>query len=129
MRLLIDTHVFIWWQNDDPLLSKAARAVLADPQHSLLVSIASFWEMSIKFRQGKLQSAGSVAYRKAIGEQVSILDVKLDHLAALEALPDRPDHKDPFDRMMLAQALSEGCPLMTGDRKMVGYGVSCIGVR
>ncbi len=128
MKLLIDTHVLIWWHNDDPRLSRGARAVLANQQHSLLISIASFWEMSIKFRQGKLETAGSVAYRKAAEERLRILDVQLDHLSALETLPERPDHKDPFDRLILAQALSEGCPLMTGDRKMIGYGVSCIGV-
>ncbi len=128
MRLLIDTHVLIWWQNGDPRLSKGARAVLADPRHGLFISIASFWEMSIKFRQGKLQFAGSAAYRKAIDARLDILDVRLDHLSALETLLEKPGHKDPFDRLIVAQALSEGLPLMTGDKQMMGYGVSCIGV-
>ena len=127
MKLLIDTHVLIWWQNDDARLSPGARAILSDTRQSVVISIASFWEMSIKFRQGKLEAAGSVAYRKAVEERWSILSVKLDHLSALETLPERPDHKDPFDRLILAQALSEGYPLMTGDQKMIGYGVSCIG--
>jgi PIN domain nuclease of toxin-antitoxin system len=128
MKLLIDTHVLIWWQNDDARLSSAARAVLADTRHTLCISIASFWEMSIKFRRGKLQSAGSVAYRKAVEERLLILDLHVNHLAALETLPERPDHKDPFDRLILAQALSENCPLMTGDKKMFEYGVTCIGI-
>lgn len=127
MKLLIDTHVLIWWQNDDARLSRGARTVLGDTRHSLFISIASFWEMSIKFRQGKLESAGSAAYRKAVEERLGIVEVKLDHLSALETLPERPDHKDPFDRLILAQALSEGYSLMTGDQKMTGYGVSCIG--
>ena len=128
MRLLVDTHVLLWWQNDNPRLSRAARAVLADPRHNISISIVSFWEMSIKFRQGKLDAAGSVTLRRAIDEQMDILDIKRDHLTALETLPDRPDHKDPCDRLILSQALSEQIPLMTGDRMMTGYGVSCIGV-
>ena len=83
MRLIIDTHVLIWWQNDDTRLGTGARAVLTDPQYSVLVSIASFWEMSIKFRRGKLESAGSVAYRKAIEERLAILPVRLENLSAL----------------------------------------------
>lgn len=128
MKLLIDTHVLIWWQNNDARLSKGARAVLADPRHSVAVSIASFWEMSIKFRQGKLESAGSVAYRKASEQQIDILGIDASHLVALETLPERANHKDPFDRLILAQALAEDMPLMTGDRLMMGCGVSCIGI-
>jgi PIN domain nuclease of toxin-antitoxin system len=128
MKLLLDTHVLIWWQDNNPRLSRGARAVLADPRHTLVVSVASFWEMSIKFRQGKLETAGSVAYRKAAEEQFQILGIDDRHLVALETLQERANHKDPFDRLLLAQALSEDIPLMTGDRLMLGYGVSCIGI-
>ena len=128
MRLLLDTHVLIWWQDDNPRLSSGARAVLADQRHTLVVSVASFWEMSIKFRQGKLETAGSVSYRKAVEEQFQILGIDNSHLVALETLPERANHKDPVDRLILAQALTEGIPLMTGDRLMLGYGVSCIGI-
>jgi PIN domain nuclease of toxin-antitoxin system len=128
MKLLLDTHVLIWWHNNDPRLSKGARAVLADPRYSLVVSIASFWEMSIKFRQSKLESAGSVAHKKASDQEIDVLNIDVTHLVALETLPERANHKDPFDRLILAQALTEGMPLMTGDRLMMGYGVSCIGV-
>jgi PIN domain nuclease of toxin-antitoxin system len=128
MKLLLDTHVLIWWQDDDPRLSVGARAVLADPRHSLVMSIASFWEMAIKFRQGKLQFSGSVAYRSAVRQEIAIIGIDHMHLLALEALPERANHKDPFDRLILAQALCEGMALMTGDRQMLGYGVSCVGV-
>jgi PIN domain nuclease of toxin-antitoxin system len=128
MRLLIDTHVVIWWQNDDPRLSAGVRAVLADPDHDVVVSIASFWEMSIKFRHGKLETAGSVAFRKAVEERWSILDFSSSHLITLETLTARASHKDPFDRLLLAQASAEHIPLVTGDRSMTGYGVSCIGI-
>jgi PIN domain nuclease of toxin-antitoxin system len=128
MKLLLDTHVLIWWQDDDPRLSLGARAVLADPRHNLVMSIASFWEMAIKFRQGKLQISGSVAYRAALRQLISVVGISHDHLLALEALPERANHKDPFDRLILAQALSEGMALMTGDRQMLGYGVTCVGI-
>ena len=128
MTLLLDTHVLIWWQDDDPRLSDGARAVLADPRHRLVMSIASFWEMSIKFRQGKLQISGSVAYRHAVQQQIAVIGVSQQHLLALEALPERANHKDPFDRLILAQALTEDMALMTGDRQMLGYGVTCVGI-
>lgn len=128
MRLLIDTHVLIWWQNADRRLNVGARKLLADPRADVAVSVASFWEMSIKFRQGKLQSSGSVAYRRAVEEQFGIVEIADAHLMALEALPERANHKDPFDRLILAQAQIECRALMTGDRSMLGYGVPCIGV-
>ncbi len=128
MRLLIDTHVLIWWQNADQRLSVGARQLLADPRADVAISIASFWEMSIKFRQGKLQSSGSVAFRNAVEQQFGIVGISDAHLLALEALPERANHKDPFDRLILAQAQIEGRALMTGDRSMLGYGVPCIGV-
>jgi PIN domain nuclease of toxin-antitoxin system len=128
MKLMLDTHVLIWWLDDDPRLSGGARAVLADPRHSLIMSIASFWEMAIKFRQRKLQISGTTAYRAAMRQQVSVVGISRDHLLALEALPERANHKDPFDRLILAQALSEDMALMTGDRQMLGYGVTCVGI-
>ncbi len=128
MRVMIDTNVIIWWQTDDPRLSGRTRAILADPRHILVASVASFWEMSIKFRLDKLDIPGSGAFRRALGEQVQILNVQLGHLVALDTLPNRANHKDPFDRLILAQALSEDTILMTGDRQMMGYGVPCIGV-
>jgi PIN domain nuclease of toxin-antitoxin system len=128
VKLLLDTHVLIWWLDDDPRLSGGARAVLGNPRHRLVMSIASFWEMAIKFRQGKLQISGSVAYRHAVQQQMAIIGVSSDHLLALEALPERANHKDPFDRLILAQALTEDMALMTGDRQMLGYGVTCVGI-
>jgi PIN domain nuclease of toxin-antitoxin system len=128
MRFLIDTHVLIWWQADDSRLGKRARAVLADPQHEVLISIASLWEMSIKFRKGKLSVAGSAALLDPVSDQIGVLHIDVDHLEALEALPQKPGHNDPFDQLILAQAKAEEIPLLTGDRMMTGYGVSCIGV-
>lgn len=127
MRLLIDTHVLIWWQKSDPRLNARARALLADPRSELVVSIASLWEMSLKFRIGKLDVAGSDAWAEAFEGRCSVLSINARHLVALERLPSKPEHKDPFDHLILAQAAAERIPLVTNDKMMTGYGVSCIG--
>jgi PIN domain nuclease of toxin-antitoxin system len=128
MRMLLDTHVLLWWQVNDPRLSQKARAVLANPQHGLLISIASFWEISIKHRLGKLGVSGGEALSNAQALGCSVLAISPDHITVLDSLPQHALHRDPFDHLILAQAKSEGISLLTGDRKMTGYGVSCVGV-
>ncbi|MBW8785366.1 MAG: type II toxin-antitoxin system VapC family toxin [Novosphingobium sp.] len=128
MKLLLDTHVLLWWLRDDPRLSGRARSVIAAPNVAVLVSIGSLWELSIKCRIGKIEESGARVLRETIGENFAVLDVTAAHLAALEGFPRVAPHNDPFDHLILAQAQAEMAIVMTGDRIMTRYGVPCIGV-
>ena len=122
MRILLDTHALIWWVEDSPLLSEAARAAIAEGD--VLVSAASAWEIATKFRLGKLPSAGRMAQSFAAevaAEGFVPLAVTLDH-AALAGDLDIP-HKDPFDRLLIAQARIERVPLVSNERLFDGFGV------
>jgi PIN domain nuclease of toxin-antitoxin system len=122
LRLLLDTHALIWWVEDSPLLSDAARAAIAD--NAVLVSAASAWEIATKFRLGKLPSADRMA--RAFAAEVAAegfepLAITLDH-AALAGSLDIP-HKDPFDRLLIAQARIERVPLVSNEALFDGFGV------
>lgn len=125
MRLLLDTHVMLWWLRDNPKLGSRSKALIADPRAELMVSIASFWEFSIKSRVGKFPERGSALLHEAEEGNIEIVSVRQAHLRALESLEVRSDHKDPFDHLILAQAVAESAMLVTSDRKMRGYGVPC----
>jgi PIN domain nuclease of toxin-antitoxin system len=129
MRLLLDTHVMYWWLRDSPRLGPRAKAFIAAPQAELLVSFASFWELSVKARLGKLPECGSVLLREAAAGNLLLLGLKPGHLEVLEGIEMRPDHKDPFDRLILAQAVSEGATLVTRDVKLLAYDVPGYRVR
>lgn len=127
MRVLVDTHALLWWLFDDPRLPKAARAAIADPGNDVLVSAASAWEISTKRRIGKLPEAGDVPDRLAAyvaKAGFTPLAVTLDHGLAAGALDG--DHRDPFDRMLAAQALAEQVPLVSGDAAFAGWGVPVV---
>ncbi len=117
--LLLDTHVLLWWLNDDPIADVAAAAI-ADPTHRVFTSAASIWEATIKRSLGKLHFAGSLAEASAT-TGFTPLPVMADHAEAVGALPDL--HRDPFDRMLLAQAIVEGCTIVTRDRDIADYDV------
>jgi PIN domain nuclease of toxin-antitoxin system len=129
MRLLLDTHVLLWWQGDDPRLGSRVRALIADPDHQTVISWASLWEISIKYRKGKLDVSGAEVASEAVDDRFEFLDVNASHLAAYENLPKVAGHNDPFDHLLLAQAKVENIPLITADRHMTAYGVRCVGVR
>ena len=129
MRVLLDTHVLIWWLRDDPLLGPKPRALSADAGIEALFSIASCWEASIKTRLGKMDLPGSQLWRFSSENGLRPLGIELSHLAELERLPIVPGHRDPFDRLLLAQAKAEGAALVTHDRALPSYGIDCIGVR
>jgi PIN domain nuclease of toxin-antitoxin system len=123
MRLLLDTHTFIWWDSDPARLSAGALAALRDPANIVWLSVVSVWEILIEAQLGKLSVrlplAEIVAQQQANGLQV--LPVTLSHSLALEGLP--PIHKDPFDRLLIAQAVAEGAELVSADHVFVHYPV------
>lgn len=123
MKLLLDTHTFIWWDSDPSQLSTAALAALRDPANEAWLSVASVWEMVIKAYLGKLvlrlPLADIVAHQQANGLQ--ILSVTLAHALAVEGLP--AVHKDPFDRLLIAQTNVEGAELVTADQIVRQYPV------
>jgi PIN domain nuclease of toxin-antitoxin system len=122
LRLLLDTHALMWWFEDSPMLSEPARAAIAD--NDVLVSAASAWEVATKFRLGKLPSAERMARAFAAevaAEGFTPLAVTLDHAVLAGSLDI--DHKDPFDRLLVAQAQLERVPLVSNERLFDGFGV------
>lgn len=127
MRVLVDTHVFLWWVEGDRALPPKARAALADPDNECLVSLASVWELAIKAGLGKLKL--SLPVKRYVVENVAandfrMLDIKIAHLGRVETLASH--HGDPFDRMLIAQALEENLPVVTADPIFRKYGVKRI---
>lgn len=120
-RLLIDTHVLIWWRNSGrPEMSAAAYDAIADPASEVLVSVASIWEIAIKRALGKLDAPWSLTRTiGAIGFRE--LPITAFHAEQAGSLP--PHHTDPFDRMLVAQAQAEGLVLVTRDANIPRYGV------
>lgn len=124
MRVLVDTQVAIWWLSDDERLSRKARELISSGENEAFFSIGSLWEISIKNGQGKLAANATLVGRWLTERSVEILPIAIRHLMTLEQLP--PHHRDPFDRLILAQALSEGMTVLTSDEKMTIYGVPCL---
>jgi PIN domain nuclease of toxin-antitoxin system len=119
-RLLVDTHVVLWWLTDDPALSPAASDALADPVNEPLVSTASLWEIAIKRSLGKLTAPDDLPDRIS-DEGFSWLPVAAAHAWQVRDLPAH--HRDPFDRLLVAQALTERLPIITADARFEDYGV------
>ncbi|HEY2039383.1 MAG TPA: type II toxin-antitoxin system VapC family toxin [Edaphobacter sp.] len=127
MRVLVDTHTFIWALLHDHRLTTQAKATLRSEEHDLIFSLVSLWEIAIKIKTGKLNTIGSsVAYIRDEMNNYSmeLLPIRYEHILHLEALPHH--HSDPFDRLLIAQALSEGLPILTADRAFRQYGVKTI---
>lgn len=119
MKLLLDTHAVLWWQIEDRRLSKAARHAIAQAD-IVWVSAASGWEVAIKTALGRLQLEEPFAVTVA-ADDLTELPVTLAHAARLGRLPAH--HADPFDRVLVAQALVEGATLVTRDKALCAYGV------
>jgi PIN domain nuclease of toxin-antitoxin system len=125
MRLLLDTHALLWFVWGHANLSATARSLMTDPRNPLLLSAASIWEIAIKVTIGKLTLADpyDVFMNQAIHTTgLTILPIEVPHAAALTALPFH--HRDPFDRMLVAQALVEQTPLVSADGAFDVYGVN-----
>jgi len=126
MKGLLDTHTFIWWDSDPSKLSAKVLAFLQNPANTLLLSVASIWEILIKQQLGKLTLSVPLvtilAQQQANG--IQILPVTLDHVLALESLPT--PHKDPFDRLLVAQTNVEGAVLLSADPIFAQYPVNVL---
>jgi PIN domain nuclease of toxin-antitoxin system len=127
MKVLLDTHAFIWWDSDSAKLSPQARAACQDRANLVLLSVASVWEMQIKLQLGKLHLRLPLA--DVVGEQqqtneIQVLPVALGHVLALQNLPAH--HRDPFDRLLIAQANAEEAVLISHDPVFAHYPVKVL---
>ncbi len=124
MRLLVDTHIMLWWMRGDSRLSAEAERLIRDGQNQLMWSVASSWEIAVKTNIGKLELGRPLHrfYADLIQEQnLDLLLVGHEHCVRLATLPLH--HRDPFDRMLITQALVEQIPILTADPKLSLYAV------
>ncbi len=121
MRLILDTHTLLWWDAERGKLSPTALAFCQDPGNTLLVSMASLWELQIKVQTGKLilREPLTTIVKDQEANGVLFLPISQEHVYALDSLPFF--HKDPFDRLILAQARVEGATLLSADTVMPDY--------
>jgi PIN domain nuclease of toxin-antitoxin system len=122
VRLLLDTHALLWWLADEGL-NAPARDAIADPANLVAVSAASAWEISIKKALGKLAAPDDLEQQVQEGGFVA-LPISLAHGVAAGRLPHH--HEDPFDRMLIAQAIAEGLTIVTRDKSFDAYGVALL---
>ena len=127
MRLLLDTHIFIWLIEGDPNLSQTARQAIEDENNTLHLSIVSLWEITIKTSLGKLELAiplEQIVINFILPSGIEILPIHLPHLLLLQTLPFH--HRDPFDRLLISQAKSETLTLVSEDRMFEQYEVDIL---
>jgi PIN domain nuclease of toxin-antitoxin system len=124
LRLLLDSHAYLWWLKDDRKLSAAAKAAIADPQNAVWVSAATIWELEIKRAMGRLHVGGSDLAAEISANEFGELPVRASQAVAAAHLPAR--HSDPFDRMLIAQAQAEGLVCVTADPAVAAYGAATL---
>ena len=125
MKLLLDSHTLIWAADDPAKLTAVAQGLLQDPAHDRLLSVATLWEIAIKFSLGRLPL--SMPYRQWMDQAMAdlglvVLPITLDHAERQASLPWH--HRDPFDRLLVAQAQVEGVPLVSADPALDAYEIS-----
>jgi PIN domain nuclease of toxin-antitoxin system len=126
MKLLLDTHVLLWWLDDSPRLPLPMRALIADPARTVFLSAASAWEIRIKQKLGKLEV--SAHFDAAVdGSEFQWLPISRAHANATADLPMH--HRDPFDRMLIAQAQCESLTLLTVDERLTAYGKNILWIK
>ena len=127
MKILLNTHIFLWFVGGDPSLSARSRAAVESPENERLLSVASVWEMAIKVSLGKLTlpgDFGSFMATQMADNDIGLLGVELAHTNVVVGLPFH--HRDPFDRLLTAQAVAEQIPIVSQDRLFDSYPVTCI---
>jgi len=127
VKILLDTHAFLWWNDANPQLSRKALSLLEDPSNTLLLSVVSAWEIVIKCQAHKLRLPESPSVyipTRSAHYGIETLPVILAHVLASESLPAH--HRDPFDRLLIAQAKVEGVPILTADPQIRGYEVKVL---
>lgn len=121
MRLLLDTHALLWWLNDDEKLGARTRGLIGDPANDVFVSTVSLWEITVKLRIGKLDADITEVLGILPEQGFQRLDIADSYLAALAALPIH--HRDPFDHLLMAQAVAEDVHFVSEDQNVPLYGV------
>jgi PIN domain nuclease of toxin-antitoxin system len=124
VRLLLDTHALLWWLSDDPRLEQQARTLIADPHNTVLVSAVTLWEIVVKVRIGKLDAEIDAIVKTIEQQGFALLPITPSHLATLVGLPRHADHRDPFDHLLIAQAIGEGATFLSEDRNAPRYPVT-----
>jgi PIN domain nuclease of toxin-antitoxin system len=123
VKVLLDTHILLWWLADDEHLPARAAATIADPDNEVVMSAASAWEISIKQAAGRLDAPGNLL-DAVVANDFGTLAISADHAIAAGRLPAH--HADPFDRMLIAQARIEGYTLVSVDRRFPDYEVELL---
>lgn len=124
MKLLLDTHALIWLAEADARLSSAARQSVENPDNSVFFSLASIWEMAIKISLGKLKMSSRLhgTFQRTLGQHgLNEIPILFEHVARVASLPFH--HRDPFDRLLIAQAQQENLTLLSHDQRLDAYGV------
>ncbi len=127
MRALLDTHALLWFLSGDRRLSDRARSAIADPDNEALLSVGSRWEITIKASLGKItldEPFEQLIPAKLAAERIEVLPIEMRYLAALRQLPFH--HRDPFDRLIIAQAMTEGVPVITRDAAFEPYRIATL---
>ena len=127
MRVLVDTHTFLWALLKNHRLSATAKQILTSKEHELYFSLVSLWEIAVKIKIGKLNMVGSsVTYIRdeMVQYGMELLPIRYEHILQLEQLPLH--HSEPFDRLLIAQAIAESLPILTHDEKFPLYPVKLI---
>jgi PIN domain nuclease of toxin-antitoxin system len=127
MRLLLDTHVMLWWHDQPVRLTEAAYSAISDPSNDVFLSVVNGWEIQIKAQLDKLtlpKPLRVLFHEEQATNGFGLLPVTLEHVYTLDSLPLH--HRDPFDRLLIAQAHREGLTLVTHDPKFAAYSVSLL---
>ena len=124
MKLLLDTHILLWWLSDNPRLKPKIRSAIASPQSCAMGSFASIWEIAIKHRIGKLNVSSAEVMALLESEGFALLPFAPQQCAMIEALPQH--HADPFDHMIIAQAQAHDAAIITSDAQFAHYDVRCL---
>lgn len=128
MKVLIDTHALLWFHTQDARLSDKTRTAIESGEHECWYSIISLWEIAVKHALGKLDLFDGLeaSFKAMERSNLRLLDLTREHVLTLATLPAH--HRDPFDRILIAQAKHEGMNVLTGDKELGAYGVPLMGV-